>query len=193
MKYLRTRGFTKAEGKFSIWEVFLSKNEIKAISKKHPNKLTYDNITRFKVITKVKDNSAVKITMLDKTDNNIELKSCEFIANVVKDEDDNAIVTFTADDKFTRYINEDNEPNNIFTYNFRYDFLGYTTGSFYKLFFDVYKSGHFATINYENIDKIINIEDSYTDDTMKKIKNLREKVIEIRKVEYAKMIETKIN
>jgi hypothetical protein len=186
MKFIRTRGFTADEGKFSIWEVILSPNEIKNYALKHPQNLTYNMAEKFKVYMKVDDGASIKIRLVDQIDDEKVIKECSFTATVddTNDEDIPKVIFNSQTNTADIVLMNSDISEKPFTYIFATDFLGYKTGSFYRLFSDVFKYGYFATVDGKAIVEEATKSDLLHKERLENLRLQREKIKEDRKKSY---------
>lgn len=156
MKFIRTRCYQNdakglnANGKFSIWAVILTTNEIKTQAKRNPARMTYRPIELFRVLSNGANDKHAIISHLGGfealSDLDTVKKTIELDARYEIDEDDNATVFFYADQNVIFYSPE-NTPTTEYKEFFSFDFLGYVPGSFYHVFDAIFKGGNFATVD----------------------------------------------
>lgn len=184
MKFVRTRAFNREEGKFSIWTIIMSQADLKRIAKLHPKKLTMDPIMHFRVITNAGTDNTVSIAQIKNlTDLNSIIKKISFSVKYVEDDDYNMNVFFDADTPVTT-IDRRNELITNIKYFFRYDFLGYKSGSFYRLFNDIFFGGNFCTIDGSSYLESDNNIPTFAPEEVDNILNFRKQLTAKSKEEY---------
>lgn len=188
MKFIRTRNFNRAEGKFSIWTVILDVKEIKKFHEKYPGKKIYSPCTHFKVVTSSPKKDWVSITLLDNIEDlNSVVDNVVFMSEYIHDQEDNVTAIFEAD-KAICYDSPNSEPVKIRKYEFSYLFLGYKPGSFYQLFNSVFNGGYFARIDSSELQRMENVSEEY----YKYLLDLKDKHTKEKEAEYKIRDEAKL-
>jgi hypothetical protein len=159
----------------------LSDNEIKNVALKHPENKTYLQNEQFNVYTRVEHGEEVKIQLLNQESNAV-IKEVKFKCDIKISDVGISTVTFTPNEDII-VINSDIS-SNPFVYTFSEDFLGYKTGSFYRLFADVHKYGYFATADGTDIVKEIKILEDLKKQKLEDRKTLRDKIKSERKAAF---------
>ena len=188
MKIIRSRAYTMETGKYSIWWVCLSAREIERVAKKHPEHKTYAPVTGFRVLTNGQNNGVATIHLLrDYKDYDSIVRTLVLKANYQEEADDAGTteVTFTSETPFSTNV-PDAKKEKTFKLQFKYDFLGYVSGSFYLMFDAVIRGAEFASVDGSKILGGSEEAKGYTQEMVDELMELKKQIKVVKLDEYDK-------
>jgi hypothetical protein len=190
MKVKRHAGFEDENGKFSIWTVYFSQQELTKIALSNPEHLTYNPVELFRVTIKVANNKPTEISLYEPvspdTESDAIIKTIRFIPVITKSDDGDITVEFNPSESVVK-MNTDLSPTPLVYYFSYLNAEWHKTGSFYNLFNDIIKYGTFALVDGT---ALISDQLDFTDLYNKKVAIIRAKRDHIRS-EKAKAVVAK--